>query len=232
MSVLRISSKLLDFGRLLTDQMDAHLKHLEERIRQFVIRLRHHAAHLEALEFISEQLWSLSSAPTPDASAPYLQQENHHSPRKTAVMYSFKNTMPEQSGVDLTEPSHRQLLGALGCPPLHVPNLHTIPDTLDSLSYERSQTAKKTSKHCEAMIDILLASYLSNADCTTGLISEVMLQHTPYQTVQLLDEQLRLRIAALEVEVNEIGLGMEALPLNKLSMPGKERDEFVNRWDS
>lgn len=211
--------------------MDAHLEHLEEKIRQYIVRLRHHASHLEALEFISEHLERLSSASPPDASTPHLKKGNHHSPRKTADTGSFKDSIAEQSEVDLAEPSHRQLLGALGCPPLHDSNLHTIQDTLDSLAGERSQTSKKVSKNWEDIIDILLESYLNNARCTTEPLLEVMLQHTPYRNVKLLDEQLRLRISALEVEVNEIGWGMEALRLDKLSMPSKERNEFVNRWD-
>jgi hypothetical protein len=106
-----------------------------------------------------------------------------------------------------------------------------MQDTLDNLVYDKSQEAKQAANNLDTTIDLILASHLDAASCTTQLILDAVLEDTPYQTTRLLDERLRLRVAKLETEVNKIGSGMENLGLDQLSRSSEAREAFVNRWD-
>lgn len=233
MLVLRNSSNILS-RRLLIDQADANIKHLREKIHQLVLRLRHHGSHLEALKILRAELRKLSLATNQDTSMSPPKRGNHmaHSPYKTANKDSTEHSMAIQARENVVEPSHRRLLRNLGCPPLHDSNQHTIQDKLDSLASDRSEKVKEGSKNLDAAIDLLLASHVEDASCTTRLIVGGLLEDTAYQSVHLLDERLRLRISTLETEASKIGSRMEELELDELSMPCKEREAFVSRWDT
>jgi hypothetical protein len=218
---------------LLIDQVDETIKYLRERIHRFILRLRHHDSHFEALKILQAELRNLNLTTNQDTSMSPPKKGSHpaRSSSKTANKDSLEHSMAAQAGEDVAEPNYRRLLRTLGCAPLHDSNLHTIQDTLDSLVSDRNEKAKQSSKNLDAAVDQLLASHVDTASCTTQLIIDGLLEDTAYQNVHLLDERLRLRISTLAAEASKIGSGMEALELDKVSMPCKEREAFVNRWD-
>ena len=212
--------------------MDQHLYHLEKKTRQLTTRLRLHDSHLQTLNIISGELKNLSMTTKQETPIPPLKEGNHQPSSKPANTNSVQHNAAEQAGGDSFDSSHRQLFQTLGCPPPHDSTLHSVQDALDSLLCHQNQEAKKMCKKSGDNISSVLASYLNSTSCATRLLVDALLQDTPYQSVHLLDERLRSRISKLEMEVNQIGTGMEVLRLDKLSMPCKERDEFIKRWDN
>ena len=206
--------------------------HVGEKIQCFIVRLRHHDSYLKALKTLQVELMKLSLTTNQDSSI-YPQKGDHtgNSPYEIASKDLLDHSMAAQAEEDMAEPSHRRLLRILGCPPLHDSNLQSVQDMLDSLASNRSEKAKQGSKNLDAAIDQLLGSHVDTASCTTQLIADGLLEDTPYKNLHLLDERLRVRISKLETEASQTGSGIEELELDKLGMPSKEREDFVNRWD-
>jgi hypothetical protein len=223
-------SKIVN-SSLLTDQVEENIDNLGKKICLLNKRLCHHDSHLEALNIISRELRNLNLTMTQDASMSPLKKGNHHLSDISKDTDLSEHGVAEENGEDFTEPSHRRLLRSLGCPPLQDSNMHSMQDTLDNLVYDMSQKAKQAANNLDTTIDLILASHLDAASCTTQLILDAVLEDTPYQTTHLLDERLRLRVAKLETEVNKIGSGMENLGLDQLNRSSEARDAFVNRWD-
>lgn len=219
------------FCNLLTDQVDGQLYHLEEKARQLTTRLCLHDCHLESLKLITHEIRKISMTPKQEALIIPLSKESHRSSFRTVNKDELEHTVTEEDGNDSIECSHRQLLKNLGYPAQYNSTYRSIQDMLDDFIGDRSGQVKQLSKYVDDMINLSLTPCLDSTFHSTQLILEGLLQDSPYQSVHLLNERLRSRISNLEMEVNKIGSNMEALQLDQLSMPCKERDNFVNQWD-
>lgn len=201
-----------------------------------ITRLLTHDSHLVLLNTVVNEVQNLypdRNQSITTMSSPAAKQDSPSIlPSKSIPVNNIDSAAGEEWPEHLAHKSHRQLLQALGVPPLGSSNWNEIQSTLDTVISNRQQKTKMAVRALNQAIDLSLSTALNDATSTNSLLMEGLLEDAEFHSIDLLSPHLKSRQSKLLTEIDRIGSEMRGLDLDKEYLASKKQEDFVKQWST